>query len=164
GGTSQLTVATQDASGATLAGYNTVLTQNGVTVGSGFTPVTFTLNNGQSYSLLVNGYGSCGFDHWLDTGSTGNPRAVSITSATSLTAVMNCSRSQLTITSQAINGTVITGYYTELHDQSSTVLATGFTPVTYTLSNGQTYLALVAGYGSCGFVHCLDTGSPSNQR
>jgi len=164
GGTSQLTVATQDASGATLAGYNTVLTQNGVTVGSGFTPVTFTLNNGQSYSLLVNGYGSCGFDHWLDTGSTGNPRAVSITSATSLTAVMNCSRSQLTITSQAINGTVITGYYTELHDQSSTVLATGFTPVTYTLSNGQTYLVLVAGYGSCGFDHWLDTGSTSNQR
>src|SRR2546428_7557378 len=55
GGTSQLTVGTQDTSGATLTGYNTALSQNGVTVGSQFTPVTITLNNGQSYSLVRTG-------------------------------------------------------------------------------------------------------------
>ena len=108
GGTSHLSVGTQDTSGATLTGYNTVLSQNGVTVASGFTPATFTLNNGQSYSLLVNGFGSCSFDHWLDNGSTGNPRAVSVTSDTQLTAVMNCVTSTTTTSSTTTTTTSTT--------------------------------------------------------
>src|SRR5207244_6648781 len=108
GGTSHLSVGTQDTSGATLTGYNTVLSQNGVTVASGFTPATFTLNNGQSYSLLVNGFGSCSFDHWLDNGSTGNPIAVSVTSDTQLTAVMNCVTSTTTISSTTTTTTSTT--------------------------------------------------------
>src|SRR5439155_23361074 len=118
GGTSNLTVGTQDTSGATLTGYNTVLSQNGVTVASEFTPATFTLNNGQSYSLLVNGFGSCSFDHWLDNGSTANPRAVSVTSDTTLTAVMNCVTSTSTTTTTAT--TMITTTTTATSSTSTT--------------------------------------------
>src|SRR5438445_524867 len=121
GGTSHLTVGTQDTSGATLTGYNTALSQNGVTVASGFTPATFTLNNGQSYSLVVDGYGSCSFDHWLDNGSTGNPRAVSVTSDTTLTAVMNCVTSTSTTTASTTTTAIST---------STTTISTSTTATT----------------------------------
>src|SRR5207245_5795251 len=111
-------------SGATLTGYNTVLSQNGVTVASGFTPATFTLNNGQSYSLVVNGFGSCSFDHWLDNGSTGNPRAVSVTSDTTLTAVMNC----VTSTTTTSSTTTTTSSTTTTTSSTTTTTTTTTTP------------------------------------
>jgi hypothetical protein len=38
----------------------------------------------------VDGYGSCTFDHWLDQGSTDNMRDITVTSDTSLVAVLKC--------------------------------------------------------------------------
>jgi hypothetical protein len=74
-------------SGGTLTGFWTTLAQNGQTIGTGFTPVTFTLSSGQQYTTTVSGYGLWRFDHWLDNGSTNPSRVVSIASDTTLTAV-----------------------------------------------------------------------------
>src|SRR5690349_10492197 len=78
--TSTLTVTTQDTSGNTLTGLFVSISQNGAIVASGFSPVTFTLNDGVQYTLEADGYASHVFDHWLDSGSTSNTRTVSITS------------------------------------------------------------------------------------
>src|SRR2546426_2700420 len=85
--TSTLTVTTQDMVGNIKTGFSMILKQAGTTVATGFTPVSFTLNNTLQYTLTARGFGSYVFDHWLDTGSTVNPRTVSISTNTQLTAV-----------------------------------------------------------------------------
>ena len=90
GGTSQLTVNTQDTNGAPLTNYYTELYQNNQTIATGYTPAVYTVNNGQTYTVEADGYGSCAFAYWLDTGSTNNLRTISITAATTLTAVLKC--------------------------------------------------------------------------
>ena len=89
-GTSHLTVKTQNTAGTPLTGYWAQLYQNGKTVATGYTPATFTLKNGQTYVVEADGYKSCAFAYWLDTGSTNNQRTISITSDTTLTAVLKC--------------------------------------------------------------------------
>src|SRR5207245_1254982 len=84
--TSKLTVTTQDMVGNAITGFSIILKQAGTTVATGFTPVSFTLNNTLQYTLTARGFGSYVFDHWLDTGSTVNPRTVSISTNTQLTA------------------------------------------------------------------------------
>jgi hypothetical protein len=167
---SSLTVDTQATNGTAITGYYTQLSQNGATIATGFTPTTFTLNSGQTYSLVVDGYGNCVFDHWLDTGNTSNARTVSITSNTTLTAVLDCSA--LTVQSTDLMGNPINGYYVTLYDPSiinSTtgyyqVVATGYTPTTFLhLIPGHTYIVEADGYGTCAFVH-WDDGSTNNQR
>jgi hypothetical protein len=89
-GNSQLAVGMQNTAGAALTGYWTQLWQNGVPVASGYTPATYALVNGQMYTIEADGYGSCTFDHWLDNGSTNFMRDISITTNTSLVAVLKC--------------------------------------------------------------------------
>ena len=91
-GTSKLTVTSETTTGTVITGFWTELhDQTGTVLASGYTPFTYPLNNGQTYIVEVDGYGSCAFDRWLDTGNTNNQRNVSVTSDTSLTAVLNCS-------------------------------------------------------------------------
>jgi hypothetical protein len=73
--------------GATITGYYTSISSNGQTVGTGFTPVTFTINSGQQYTVAISSYGSVTFDHWADNGSTNPVRSISITANTTLDAI-----------------------------------------------------------------------------
>ncbi|MDE1863535.1 MAG: PQQ-dependent sugar dehydrogenase, partial [Thaumarchaeota archaeon] len=63
------------------------LMQNGQVVQSGFTPATFILNNTLTYSVGIDNYPPYAFDHWSDTGSTANPRTISISSDTQITGI-----------------------------------------------------------------------------
>lgn len=91
-GTSTLTVAAETSDGIPLLGYTAVLNQSGtVIVAKGYTPATFTLNNGQEYTVGVDNYSNCRFDRWLDTGSSTDVRPISISNNTQLTAVLDCS-------------------------------------------------------------------------
>src|SRR5439155_15161914 len=120
---------------------------------TGFTPAAFTLNNGQSYTIQVDDYGSSHFDHWADTGSTSASRSISITSNAQLTAVYNCGgtmSSSATVQPVDQDGSAITGYYNVLYDQNGNRVGNGFTPTTYSpLTTGQNYTLLVENYGSC---------------
>src|SRR5207245_2845739 len=49
--TAALTIRTQNNVGNTITGYFVALSQNGTTVATGFSPVTFTLNSGRLYSV-----------------------------------------------------------------------------------------------------------------
>ena len=83
----QLTVNSQYTTGQALTGMWTTLSQNGQMVATGFTPVQFQLTSGQQYLVGVGNYGQIVFDHWADNGSTSPTRTVSISQATTLTAV-----------------------------------------------------------------------------
>ncbi|MDG6999034.1 MAG: fibronectin type III domain-containing protein [Nitrososphaerota archaeon] len=87
-GTSTLSVDSVISGGGAVNGFYTVLSQGGNTVATGFTPAQFTVNNGQAYQIEVEGYGSYYFQFWQSAGSVNSPDTVSVTSSTTLTAVM----------------------------------------------------------------------------
>ena len=87
-GQSSLTVSIRDPSNNALNGYYTVLYQNGAVVSTGFSPATFSLTNGQQYTVEPQDYGSYAFDHW-GTGSTFRVRTISITNDTHINAYYN---------------------------------------------------------------------------
>jgi hypothetical protein len=64
----------------------------GNTVKSGFTPLTISGTTGGTYVVTVSNYGSYTFDHW-GNGSTGNPRWVTLSAATTATAYYRTSGS-----------------------------------------------------------------------
>ncbi|TLY17450.1 MAG: hypothetical protein E6K86_01960 [Thaumarchaeota archaeon] len=181
-GTPNLTINTRDTTGVALTGYWTELSQNGQVLANGYTPATYTLNSGQTYTLEADGYASCSFDHWLDTNSPNNLRDVSITSDTSLTAVLNCGNtvtttttttattttsttstttttlagsSQISVSTVNSAGAPINGYYTTLW-QNGVMLQWCYSPCSFVVSNGQTYQVAVADYGGETFSHWSD--------
>jgi len=86
GNISKLTVNTHDTTGTTITGYYTVLYQNGNQIATGFSPATFTLNNGQTYQVAVADYGKYVFDHWSD-GTTARLHGVSTGTGTTTSLV-----------------------------------------------------------------------------
>src|SRR5947199_10661366 len=70
------------------------------------------------------------------------------------------STSSLTVTSQDTSGSTITGYYTVLLDSTGSTLATGVTPVTFTLDYTvptTSYTALSDDFNGVVFDHRVDT-------
>src|SRR3989442_1543278 len=77
------------------------------------------------------------------------------------------STSSLTVTSQDTSGSTITGYYTVLLDSSGSTLATGFTPVTFTLDFTvltTSYSVLVENFNGVVFDHWVDADTANNPR
>src|SRR5438445_214356 len=116
--TSTLGVKTQDKNGNTITGFYVSLSQGGTVVASGFSPVNFTVNNGVQYSLAVSDFGKYTFDHWSDTGATTNPRPVSITTNTYITAVYRIAAISLNPSSGTV-GTAVTVTGTSFHSNST---------------------------------------------
>ena len=100
-GTSQLTINTQDTSGNPITGYYAVLNQSSNVQATGFTPANFNLEDGVAYTVQVDNYGNCHFDHWVDTGSASSSRTVSISGASTYTAVTPPGLSRLRCSSSA---------------------------------------------------------------
>jgi hypothetical protein len=154
-----LSVATQNTGGQNLTGYYTVLfDQSGTNIlTTGFSPTTFTLNSGQSYTVQVDDYGSCTFSHWSDTGST-NPQRT-ITAATTdvqLTAVYSCATSTINIAATNGHGTPLVDYYATLSTAGGTLLQRCYSPCSFTVNGGQTYQVTISNYGREVFSHWSD--------
>ena len=153
----------QDANGNTISGYYTVLYQNGAATKTGYTPATFTLNTGQSYTVEVQDYGSYHFAYWLDTGSNNRDRAVSASTSPKVLTAVYCNSAcsppsgQSLISVSTVNsaGAAINGYYTTLW-QKGAQLKSCYSPCGFTVGNGQTYQISVADYGSESFNHWND--------
>ena len=157
---STLTVTSQDTSAQAFTGMYTVLFDTSYNVlQTSFTTASFKLSNGQAYLIQVDDYGSCFFSHWSDTGSSINPRSITINANTSISAVYNCGgtgSSGVQMNSIDQNGNAISGYYVVLYDSSGTAIATGFTPMMFQTQTGTTYNLGAGNYGSCIFSKWSD--------
>jgi hypothetical protein len=85
---SQLTVASEDGNGKPISTYYTI-SSRGQTMSVGFTPITVSLNDGASYTVVVANSGSCDFQRWSD-GGTSPSRIVPINNGTQLVAIYSC--------------------------------------------------------------------------
>jgi len=77
-----------DSPSNTIIGFYTTLWQNGAQIQQGFSSVTFSVSNGQTYQVAVADYGNYTFNHWSD-GTTARLHNVTTGTGTttSLTAV-----------------------------------------------------------------------------
>jgi hypothetical protein len=151
-----------------------VIQQNGATVKTGFTPLTFAGTTGTTYSVQAQDYtaGNIFFDHW-ENGSTNRARSVTLSSDVSITAfytttapssstssTVNTTPSTyaLTVNSMDMYGKAVNGLWTVISASGSTV-KTGFTPLSFAGSAGTTYSVTVSDYSSTLFDHWQDNGS-----
>jgi len=166
-GTSTLTVRTVDAAGKSITGYYTVLSQNGATIRTEFSPASFALNSGQTYQVSVSDYGSYVFDHWND-GSTKRQKTVIGGQVAALTAYYKTTTEApktvtLTVKSEDLGGDSITGLWTVVK-KGGVIVKTGYTPLTYTAEASSAYEVSVANYGAFEFDHWRGWGSSSTRQ
>lgn len=168
-GTSGITIHTVHSSGE-IFGYSTILSQGGSVLETGFSAVTFPINNEEIYNVGVQDFGDFKFDHWQDTGSTIQNRDISITSDTELFAVYRNindpsptpDTSKLIVRTVNTSGEEIFGYWTVLL-QSGGGLQTGFSPESFIVNNGENYEVLMGDFNGASFDHWED-GSTDNPR
>ena len=159
GGSSILVNSQYSPSGA-LSGMYVVLASGGQTVATGFTPVVFSTNSGQSYTVTVSDYTNAYFFEWSN-GATSRTTAVTATSSQASLTALYCATSggcgssgsttsTIEITSRYANGTALHGMYTTVQ-QGATTVASGFTPFTFATTSGQTYSVTVSDYTNAYF-------------
>jgi len=168
--TSTLTVTSEDTSGSTITGYYTVLFNSGGNiVDTGFTPVSFTVTVGQTYTVLVDDYGTFQFVRWSDGGTDRYRDTGMITTDQAITAVyaditaIPAGDSQISVGTGDSFGE-ISGYYTTLWQncqdqtqwQNCVMVDECFSPCTFFVTNGQEYQVAVADYGNAYFAHWSD--------
>jgi hypothetical protein len=146
--------------------YAVLYNSAGSVVGTGYTPASFTLNDGAAYTVQVDDYGSCYFSYWADTGGAVDARSITINSNTQITAAYNCggsNASSVIVNSVDQNGNPIVGYYVRLYSSNGGLVADGYTPHTFSTTAGTAYELGVSNYGTCSFTNWSD-GVTSNPR
>jgi hypothetical protein len=89
-GQSVINVTATDLSGKRLSGFYVTLWQNGVMIGTAYSPVNFKVSNGAEYQVAIGDFGNYVFDHWSD-GTKGQFDVVSPAGVTNLVAVFRSS-------------------------------------------------------------------------
>ena len=130
-------------------------------------------DKGSTWSAIVSNTGNTGTaysDNGLAASTTYTYRVSAIylagTSPPSNTASATTQSTtyQLTVTTKLTTGGSHTGTYTELRNSTGQIVATGFTPTAFILSNGVQYTVGVGNYATYFFDHWLDTNSTINPR
>lgn len=170
--TSNLIVDSENTLGNAITGYYTVLySSSGSVLSTQFTPATYTLNNGATYSIRADSYGSCTFAYWQGgglSGSTSDPAKISISSQTTIYAVYsgsNCgvqtpnTNIYISTTSASTSresgapiigvysqASAISGYYA-VHMQNGAQIRLCYSTCSFNVCACQTYQVIVASYG-----------------
>lgn len=152
---STINVASRYSNGSSLVGMFTELQQNGNIVSTGFTPVSFAVTNGQSYTVTAFDYTGAFFNQWSNGFAVRTTPVTANSSTTSLTAVYTTTKQSppptgysITINSNDINGTAVTGFYIDVRVNGNHI-AGGFTPVTIqSLEPGVQYQIVAYWYGN----------------
>jgi hypothetical protein len=80
-----ITVNSVDMKGKPFNGMWTTITKDGVTVQTGYTPLTFSADEGGTYTITVANFRQHIFDHW-DDGSKNRERTITATQDMTLVA------------------------------------------------------------------------------
>jgi hypothetical protein len=181
-GTGTLSVNAQNGNGA-LNGMAIELHQGFTLLSTKFSPATFTLNAGQSYTVYADDFGSNGvfytFSGWSTDGvniiDSNRGHVVSVTNNQNLAliAVYTTSYTPITlsITSITTTGTAITGLFNTVISGDTPIflagggvgnaIGTGFTPDTFNLQPNTEYTAFASDYGRYIFDHWQNSAGQS---
>ncbi len=140
--TATITVTSVYSDGKSLTGMYIVLKQNGNTIATGFTPITFTVSFGQSYMITAADYINAYFNHWGDGTQSRSIYMTVLNPSNSLQAIYTTTPqpapsgtpggpNSVTVNSSYLTAATLNGMYAELRLDGNT-LAGGFTPMTFT--------------------------------
>ena len=152
-----ISVSSADLNGNAIPGLWSVVTSNWQTVQTGFTPMSFSSTVGTTYQITVSNYGKYVFSHWSD-GTTSN--TITVTSSGSplnLVAYYSTGQSQVSINVASVDpwGDQLYGLYAQIY-QGNSLVGSGFTPVTFTVTAGVTYSVVMSDYSNYVFNHWQD--------
>ncbi len=124
--------------GTVIPGVYTELANNAGELGTGYTPVTFSVDQGVNYSVIVSDSANHYFNHWSD-GFTSRVIPIQANASTiTLLAVFTPTPESppptaysITVTSSDLNGTAVTGYLMDVRVDGYAIVS-GYTPVTFT--------------------------------
>jgi hypothetical protein len=151
-GSGTLTIQSANLDGVAITGlYTVVSSTSGEVLQTGFTPLTFSGVVGDQYVVSVSNYGSDVFSDW-SSGSTSAVQTVTLGDSTVETAYYSTGSTPSTypidVNSYSLSGSSITGLWVVVESSSGAVVATGFTPFSYTGTAGSTYSVSAGSYGS----------------
>lgn len=127
-----------------------------------FTPATFTVAAGTTYTVAAQDSGNYVFDHWADSSTGGSTtdrvRTVTPFSDTTLTAIYRTPPANLTIVAfdATNNNKVLNGMFTTVVPINSPKMQAGFTNNTYTGYLGSAYRVTASDYLGIVFDHWED--------
>ena len=135
---------------------------------SGFTPLSFSAPEGNTYNVTVAAsFGNLVFDHW-ENGSTSPSRQVGAHGGnTYLTAYYrfekNLSAASLTVSSYTLDDTEVRGLWSVITPQGGPSIG-GYTPLTYAANVSSSYVVAAQDGGIYVFDHWQDNGSTNRTR
>ena len=146
-----------------MIGVYTELALNGAEVSTGYTPITFQTVSGQNYTVTVSDSKNVYFNRWSNNFASRVIPVAANTSEVALTAVFTTTPQpppstpySITVGSNTLNGTAITGYYIDLR-VGGYHIESGFTPVTFqNLEPGLQYQVVAYWAGNYYFRHFSD--------
>ena len=159
-----LNVNAADLTGSAIEDVYVTIAEGNRVLFAGNTPVSYPVKAGTTYNLgtsleevLENA--SYTFDHW-DDGSTDRKRTVTPTSqsSTTLTAfykVNTAGWATVTVNAAALSGDPISGIYVTISPAVRNI-ASGYTPLAFTLASDTAYILSPQDYGSYAFDHWGD--------
>ncbi|MBI5697542.1 MAG: hypothetical protein HZC29_03400, partial [Thaumarchaeota archaeon] len=153
-----ISVESVNLAGTAITGLWTEISSGGTVVNSGYTPLTYTAVSNTEHTICVSNYQSYVFDHWSD-GSTNNCKTVTTTQDTPLKAYYKTSVS-LKVRSVALNGSTITGLWTEI-SSGTKLVKSGYTTLSYTANSGVQYKVCMSNYQNFVFDHWGDGSTNS---
>ncbi|MGI0094736.1 MAG: hypothetical protein ACREA8_11645, partial [Nitrosotalea sp.] len=154
--TTAVQIKAQDQDGNPLSLYTTLYNSAGTAIRTGFTPITFGLNYGQTYSVTVADYNPYYFNYW-DDDHTNQVRQRSFAVYGVLqTYTADFSTTSIHVAATDTPGNPLIGLYVPL-SQNGNVIRQGYTPADFGLDSGQTYSVAPNDYGSNYFNHWHDS-------
>ena len=154
--TATITAISVDLTGKQFSGVWTTVNSSGVTLATGFTPLTFTGAVGLQYLVTVTNWQSIIFVHW-DDGSTNLKRTLSPIQDTILTAYYSVPGDPLTVTLESVSmtGTPLIGMWMQVSSGGGLV-ASGFTPSSFNATYGMNYTVSATNWRHYVFDHWDD--------
>lgn len=124
--------------GTIIPGVYTELANSVGEVGTGYTPITFSVDQGVNYSVIVSDSANHYFNHWSDGFTSRVIPIQANSSTTTLVAVFTATPESppptaysISVASTELNGTAISGYLMDVRVDGYAI-ASGFTPITFT--------------------------------
>jgi hypothetical protein len=162
GGSASLTINSVNLAGVSFSGMWVELhAANGTTLATGYTPVTFNVPSGNSYTIVSSNYQNYVFAHWND-GTTTTSKTITLTQNTILTEYYSTGPVSLKVKSVDLSGNTITGLWTTLVSGGTTVQS-GYTTKTFTVTVGKQYTVTVSNYQNYIFNHWSDGSTNPNR-
>ncbi|HKT22256.1 MAG TPA: spherulation-specific family 4 protein, partial [Nitrososphaerales archaeon] len=150
--TDMVTVDSIDTGGSPLPGFWTTVASNGVSIASGNTPLTFSAVSGQTYQVTSSNSGFAVLTKW-STGATTSTISLDTQQNIVIAAIYSLGPTvKVTVETVAANGSAISGLWTTINQEAS-VIASGYTPATFSVVPGIQYNVTVANFANLVFDH-----------